>query len=176
MSAHDAGELRPGFEPATRRLLPNGSDFGNKAREWDRKAFLYDTRRKWDRHVNRALALGGSAARIDRRSLKAQRLEAINLAVRARSVGRIPEAVRHEQRTQVLNLRPTCPRGMSPRLAAGIHLARYSRWVRCLDIVCKMDYRRWKRRMLSTVGRNAGPFAEMTAGAAHVGGGAGDAP
>ena len=53
MSAHDAGELRPGFEPATRRLLPNGSDFGNKAREWDRKAFLYDTRRKWDRHVNR---------------------------------------------------------------------------------------------------------------------------
>jgi hypothetical protein len=72
VSAHDAGELRPGFEPATRRLLPNGSDFGNKAREWDRKAFLYDTRRKWDRHVNRALALGGSAARFDRRSLKAQ--------------------------------------------------------------------------------------------------------
>jgi hypothetical protein len=32
-----------------------------------------------------------------------------------------------------------------------------------------MDYRRWKRRMLSTVGRNAGPFAEMAvAGAAHV--------
>jgi len=75
----------------TRRIDRDG--FGKKATEWnpefgkkDGRAFVADTsplrdlREAWGRHANQALERAGQEARIDHRSLKAQRAEAVEIA------------------------------------------------------------------------------------------------
>ncbi len=75
----------------TRRLDRDG--FGRKATEWNPefgktagRAFVADTsplrdlREAWGRHANQALERAGQEMRIDHRSLKAQRVEAVEIA------------------------------------------------------------------------------------------------
>lgn len=79
----------------TRRL--DGDGFGRKATEWnpefgkkDNRAFVADTsplrdlREAWGRHANQALERAGQEARIDHRSLEAQRAEALAIATDTR--------------------------------------------------------------------------------------------
>lgn len=51
--------------------------FGNKNRSWNDTALLQGWREEWQNHVNRSLEAAGSDARVDHRSLKDQRAEAL---------------------------------------------------------------------------------------------------
>ena len=59
----------------TRTLTPEG--FGQKNREWNKKAHVTTWRKDWADSANRALAQHGHAERIDHRTLAAQRDEAL---------------------------------------------------------------------------------------------------
>jgi len=56
-----------------RHLTPEG--FGKKAREWNDRAFLVRLREAWADLVNQALAMAGSPARVDHRTLAAQGID-----------------------------------------------------------------------------------------------------
>lgn len=58
-----------------RDLGPEG--FGKKNRSWNNRDTLQSWREEWQNHANRALEAAGYDARIDHRSLKDQRLEAL---------------------------------------------------------------------------------------------------
>ena len=64
-----------------------------KTREWNSDALLLRWRQQWEVHANRALELGGHAARIDHRSLLDQRENALQRGDEkaARSLDRLPQ-------------------------------------------------------------------------------------
>ena len=64
-----------------------------KTREWNSDALLLRWRQQWEVHANRALELGGHAARIDHRSLLDQRDDALQRGDEkaARSLDRLPQ-------------------------------------------------------------------------------------
>lgn len=64
-----------------------------KERAWNSKPALYAWRKAWAEHVNTALAAAGSDARVDHRSLEAQRQEALQRGdhAQARVQGRLPQ-------------------------------------------------------------------------------------
>ena len=83
----------------------------------------------WAEMQNDALAAAGSSARVDHRSLAAQREEALEHASQARVAGQEQTAKRHEERAQVLMREPQKPRGISATIeAAGKALERKLRY------------------------------------------------
>ncbi|MFZ1426360.1 MAG: MobQ family relaxase [Geminicoccaceae bacterium] len=64
-----------------------------KERAWNGKAALYAWRKAWAAHLNTALAAAGSDARVDHRSLEAQRQEALQRGdhAQARGLDRLPQ-------------------------------------------------------------------------------------
>ena len=67
----------------TRSIGPEG--FGKKNREWNKKEHVVTWRKDWADSANRALAQHGHAARIDHRTLVAQRDEALQRGDTARA-------------------------------------------------------------------------------------------
>ena len=64
-----------------------------KERAWNGKAALYAWRKAWAAHLNTALAAAGSDARVDHRTLEAQRQEALQRGdhAQARALDRLPQ-------------------------------------------------------------------------------------
>ena len=76
----------------TREIGAEG--FSTKNREWNAKELLEDWREAWARDSNHALERCGHEARIDHRTLEAQREEALERSVQARERGDEAEALR----------------------------------------------------------------------------------
>lgn len=72
--ARDGGEQPHAHVMLTMREIA-GDGFGNKAREWNSAELLTDWRERWAEHANQRLAEAGVEARIDHRTLVAQREE-----------------------------------------------------------------------------------------------------
>lgn len=90
-----------------REITPQG--FGNKNRSWNEHDLMDEWRASWSRMSNRMLARTGSDARMDHRSLAAQREEAIALAKAAQETGR--QDIANEQLAKSIELnRPAMTR------------------------------------------------------------------
>lgn len=113
-----------------------GDAFGKKAREWNDVAQLEQWRAQWAGAANAALERAAVAARVDHRSLHAQRQEALQLAREAREVGRTGDADRHARQAERLNRPPEPKLGSVRQLAerAGIALDRMAQWHRARGI------------------------------------------
>lgn len=85
----------------TRELM--GEGFGPKNREWNGADKLEGWRARWAEHVNAELERGGHEARVDHRSLDAQRADAEREAVHARNAGDEQTAERHDMRAAALD-------------------------------------------------------------------------
>jgi ATP-dependent exoDNAse (exonuclease V) alpha subunit len=93
------------------------------------KEELEKLRAIWARMQNDALAAAGSSARVDHRSLAAQREEAIDQAAQAHAAGQEHAAQCHAARAELLMRTPQKPRGISPLIqAAGKTLERKLRY------------------------------------------------
>lgn len=88
----------------TREIGPEG--FTAKNRDWNAKELLEDWREAWARDSNHALERCGHEARIDHRTLEAQREEALERSVQARERGDEAEALRETVRAVELDRRP----------------------------------------------------------------------
>lgn len=66
-----------------RTITPDG--FSQKNRAWNERPLLGHWRSEWAEHVNRALERAGSTARVDHRSLEAQRADVLRQAAEARA-------------------------------------------------------------------------------------------
>ncbi len=90
-----------------REITPQG--FGNKNRSWNEHDLMDEWRASWASMSNRMLARTGSDARMDHRSLAAQREEAIALAGAAQETGR--QDIANEQLAKAIELnRPAMTR------------------------------------------------------------------
>ena len=88
----------------TREIGPEG--FSTKNRDWNAKELLEDWREAWARDSNHALERCGHEARIDHRTLEAQREEALERSVQARERGDEVEALRETVRAVQLDRAP----------------------------------------------------------------------
>lgn len=88
----------------TREIGPEG--FGAKNRDWNAVAALEDWREAWARDSNHALERCGHEARIDHRTLEAQREEALERAVEAQERGDEALALRERVRAVALDRAP----------------------------------------------------------------------
>ena len=95
----------------TRDIGPEG--FSTKNRDWNAKELLEDWREAWARDSNHALERCGHEARIDHRTLEAQREEALERSVQARERGDEALALRETVRAVELDRVPL------PQLSAG---------------------------------------------------------
>ena len=95
----------------TMRVL-TAMGFGGKAREWNATALLEHWRAAWGQAVNEALAAAGSEARVDHRTLVAQRVEAEREAKGAREAGDEAGARAAERRAVELDREPEPKRGV----------------------------------------------------------------
>ena len=91
--AHRAGDARNAHAHVllTMRELV-GEAFGQKARQWNQTGFLETWRTAWERDVNAALERKGIAARVDHRTLEAQRVDAEQAAAEAHRAGHMEQA------------------------------------------------------------------------------------
>ncbi len=94
--ARDGRRQRAAVLMATTRQIDPATPSGfapAKERAWNSKAALYAWRKAWAGHVNTALAAAGSDARVDHRSLEAQRQEALQRGDhgQARVLDRLPQ-------------------------------------------------------------------------------------
>lgn len=83
-----------------------GAGFGPKERDWNAKELLETWRETWARDVNRALERAGLEARVDHRSLEAQRAEAEQAAEQALERGDQATAEREIVRAEALEREP----------------------------------------------------------------------
>lgn len=74
---HDSGGENPHAHILLTMRRIEGQGFGKKAREWNGKERLNGWRESWADHANRALARAGRWERVDHRTLKAQRQDAL---------------------------------------------------------------------------------------------------
>ena len=88
----------------TREIGPEG--FSTKNRDWNAKELLEDWREAWARDSNHALERCGHEARIDHRTLEAQREEALERSVQARERGDEALALRETVRAVELERAP----------------------------------------------------------------------
>ncbi|MDQ1902835.1 MobQ family relaxase [Paracoccus sp. WLY502] len=88
----------------TREIGPEG--FSTKNRNWNAKELLEDWREAWARDSNHALERCGHEARIDHRTLEAQREEALERSVQARERGDEALALRETVRAVELDRKP----------------------------------------------------------------------
>ena len=88
----------------TREIGPEG--FTTKNRDWNAKELLEDWREAWARDSNHALERCGHEARIDHRTLEAQREEALERSVQARERGDEALALRETVRAVELDRAP----------------------------------------------------------------------
>jgi hypothetical protein len=103
--ARDGGEQPHAHIMLTTRELM-GEGFGPKNRDWNATDRLEGWRERWAEHVNAELERKGHEARIDHRSLEAQRDEAALQAARARQADDGHTADRLERRAEVLDREP----------------------------------------------------------------------
>jgi hypothetical protein len=102
----------------TREVATSGEDgtpsdgFGRKVADWNKVELLQDWREAWARDVNLALERHGHEARVDHRTLAAQREEALDLATAARERGDEREELAQTVRAVELD-RPPLPQ-LSP--------------------------------------------------------------
>ena len=94
--ARDGRQQRAAVLMATTRQIDPVTPSGfalTKELTWNGEAALYAWRKSWAGHVNTALAAAGSDARVDHRSLEAQRQEALQRGDhgQARVQGRLPQ-------------------------------------------------------------------------------------
>lgn len=94
------------------------------------KDALVALRAAWAELQNDALADAGSDAKVDHRSLAAQREEALSLAEMAHATGRAEEAAHQAQRAEELNRIPQVPLGLGRRVreVSGYLKERLNRW------------------------------------------------
>lgn len=120
----------------TRELGAPGEDgtlaegFGKKATEWNRVEALEGWREAWARDVNHALERSGVEARVDHRTLEAQRAEALELAASARERGDEGAELRETVRAVELD-RPPLPQlsaGAWQMKERGIEVGRVAAW------------------------------------------------
>ncbi len=113
-----------------------GDAFGKKAREWNDVAQLEQWRAQWAGAANAALERAAIAARVDHRSLHAQRQEALQLAREARAAEQHREADQQARQAERLNRPPEPKLGSVRQLAerAGIALDRMTQWHRARGI------------------------------------------
>ena len=113
-----------------------GDQFGKKAREWNDVALLEGWRKQWSDAANAALDRAASSARIDHRTLAAQRQEALTQARAAQEAGERAIANHHARRAEALNRPPEPKLGATRRLAeqAGVMLDRLAQWHRARAI------------------------------------------
>ncbi len=93
---------------------------------------LEKLRARWAQMQNEALESAGSAARVDHRSLAAQREEALQQERAARAAGQTQEAARHAHRAAVLDRQPEPTLGVEGALMRqrGRMGERFLRWLR----------------------------------------------
>ena len=104
--------------------------FGKKATEWNRVEALEGWRAAWARDVNLALERHGHEARVDYRTLQAQRAEALELAASARERGDEEVELRETVRAVELD-RPPLPQlsaGAWQMKERGIEVGRVAAW------------------------------------------------
>ena len=89
---------------STREIGPEG--FSSKNRDWNAKELLEDWRAAWARDSNHALERCGHEARIDHRTLEAQREEALERSVQAQERGDEAEALHEAVRAVELDRAP----------------------------------------------------------------------
>ncbi|MGR3436646.1 MAG: MobQ family relaxase [Shimia sp.] len=114
--------------PGEDGTLPDG--FGKKATEWNRVEALEGWRAAWARDVNLALERHGHEARVDHRTLEAQRAEALELAASARERGEEEVELRETVRAVELD-RPPLPQlsaGAWHMKERGIEVGRVAAW------------------------------------------------
>lgn len=104
---HRAGDTRNAHAHVllTMRSL-TGAGFGPKERDWNAKELLETWRETWARDVNLALERAGLEARVDHRSLEAQRAEAEQAAEQAQERGDQAAAEREAARAGALEREP----------------------------------------------------------------------
>jgi hypothetical protein len=112
----------------TRELGDDG--FTDKNRGWNKVELLEGWREAWAREVNHALERSGVEARVDHRTLEAQRAEALELAAAARERG--DEAVELRETVRAVELdRPPLPQlsaGAWQMKERGIEVGRVAAW------------------------------------------------
>lgn len=107
-----------------------GDAFGQKARQWNDVALLEGWRQRWAEVSNAALERSGAAARVDHRTLQAQRQDALTRSRNAKEAGQPQEADQHARQAERLNRPPEPKLGSVRQLAdqAGIVLDRLTQW------------------------------------------------
>lgn len=137
---------------------------------------LEHLRAEWAERQNEALALAGSSARVDHRSLVAQRADALAAADQARAEGRPQEAAQHAQAARTLHRVPQVPLALSRRLShvTGHLKDRLGLWMQ------KHHYHRLKPELAAMEARSKAELYEFAhrvrKRAAHVFGLASPAP
>ena len=117
LSVHE-GRARDGREQPHAHIMLSlreltGDGFGKKAREWNAPERLTGWREAWAREANGALERAGHAARIDHRTLEAQRDTARGRADRERGAGRAELALVHDHDAVTLDREPAPKIGVS---------------------------------------------------------------
>ena len=104
--------------------------FGPKERAWNDKSLLNDWREKWARDVNRALERAGKSARVDHRTLEAQRDELVARATAARGDGEVEAAIELTAEAIKLDREPAPKLGPVAQVmeAKGLQSERGNRW------------------------------------------------
>ena len=123
VSLHDAEGKNPHAHImlTLREIGPAG--FGKKVRDWNAPAALRDWRRAWSAYANRALERAGHAARIDHRTLRAQRIDRAPTVHLGRAVCARTRRGVSSDRTRVATPRHTPPPPPHPRPSLSALLA-----------------------------------------------------
>src|SRR4029450_10387151 len=117
-TARDGAEQPHAHVMLTLRAISPEGLAGNKVRAWNEVAALERWREQWGACLNQALEHAELSARVDHRSLEAQRQEAERMADQARTHGHTAWADQFTLRALELDRRPEPKLGVAARLEA----------------------------------------------------------